>query len=97
MKELKRGETFYFARAIKGTDIYKVLRIHIRTVDQEEKWFTGVEVEGAGENIIYGQVHLFYFKDIGRTVFDSMADANKVVEEAEKSRVRLKETYFEED
>ena len=94
---MTKGDRYYFARCLHKTDIFEVLDVLVRTINEEEKWFTVIEVYGHGESEHFGQAHLFYFSDIGKNVFSDYISAKDKVSEAMKHRVRLKETYFEED
>lgn len=93
---MKRDDIYYHARCLRNVDIYDVSDIQIRTVNEEERWFTGMEFKGRGDNKVFGQTRLFWFSDIGVTVFKDYVDALSVVKEAKKGRVELNETYFEE-
>ena len=94
---MTKGDRYYFARCLHKTDIFEVLDVLVRTINEEEKWFTVIEVYGHGESEHFGQAHLFYFKDIDVDIFQDYISAKDKVNEAMKHRIKLKETYYEED
>lgn len=94
---MERGERYYFVRSLQRTDIHELLDVLIRTVNEEEKWFTAIEVYGHGDSEHFGQAHLFNFSDIGKYIFEDYILAKDEFSKAKKNRIKLTETYFEED
>lgn len=86
---LKKGDIVYYGRVVPNNDIYDVLELKIRTV--EDTWFVGTEKATK-------HAYLFGFTNLGKYVFKDRKDALAYVKEAEKHRVKVsQEIYYEED
>ena len=88
MSDLKRKDIVYYARILPSSNVYDILELKIRTV--EDNWFVGIEKRDK-------QAFLFHDKDIDKTIFTDRKKALKVVQEAEKRKKTInEETYYEE-
>ena len=87
-KLLEKGQIVYYARIIPTVEIYEVIELKLRTV--ENTYFVGVEESTQ-------HAYLFGNSNLGKLVFLKRNDALKLVKEAEKSKqVVSGETYYEE-
>lgn len=89
MSNLKKKDVVYYTRILPSSNIYDLLEIKIRTV--EDGWFVGIEKRDK-------QAFLFNDVDIGKTIFKNRNEALEVVKNAELNKKELKneETYYEE-
>ncbi len=83
----------YYARAIPTCQIYEVIQLKIRTVNDSMKFFVGVDKDSK-------HAFLFNFSDLGECVFTDREDALNFVNIAESknesSSISNKEKYYEE-
>lgn len=85
---MERHETYYWARILPPVDIYEVVDITIRTV--EETWFSGSSKKDK-------RAYIFPISALGETIFKERRDAVILAEEAEKNKKPISsETYYEE-
>lgn len=89
MSELKKKDVVYYTRILPSSNVYDILEIKIRTV--EDNWFVGIEKRDK-------QAFLFHDADIDKTVFTNRNKALEVIKQAELNKKELKndETYYEE-
>ena len=89
MSNLKKKDVVYYTRILPSSNVYDILEIKIRTV--EDNWFVGIEKRDK-------QAFLFHNADIDKTVFTSRNKALEVIKQAELNKKELKndETYYEE-
>lgn len=85
---MNKGDVVYYARTLKTSDIYEILELKIRTV--EDTWFVGSDVRTK-------QAFLFDNKCIDKIVFTERKDALKKVKAEEKNRRKLSEEKFYEE
>lgn len=90
MSTLKKKDTVYYTRIMPSSNIYDILELKIRTV--EDNWFVGIEKRDK-------QALLFYDTDINKIIFKDRNVALKKVLEAEENK-KTKDTndeiYYEE-
>lgn len=89
MKELKKGQTLYYAQHLENCGVFEVIELKTRTI--EDTWFTGVEKKTH-------HAYLFSYSAIGKDVFFNREEALQLVKEAEKNCKRKvsDEKYYEE-
>ena len=89
MSELKKKDIVYYTRILPSSNVYDILEIKIRTV--EDNWFVGIEKRDK-------QAFLFHNADIDKTVFTNRNKALEIIKQAELNKKELKndETYYEE-
>lgn len=89
MSKLKKKDVVYYTRILPSSNVYDILEIKIRTV--EDNWFVGIEKRDK-------QAFLFHDADIDKTVFTNRNKALEVIKQAELNKKELKndETYYEE-
>lgn len=85
---MNKGDIVYYARTLKTSDIYEILELKIRTV--EDTWFVGSDVRTK-------QAFLFDNECINKIVFTERKDALKKVKAEEKNRRKLSEEKFYEE
>lgn len=73
---INKGQIVYYARILPTVDIFEILELKIRTV--EEDYFVGTDNNTQ-------QAFLFSNKAINKTIFFERKDALKIVKKAEKS------------
>lgn len=90
MSTLKKKDTVYYTRIMPSSNIYDILELKIRTV--EDNWFVGIEKRDK-------QALLFYDTDINKIIFKDRNVALEKVLEAEENK-KTKDTndeiYYEE-
>ena len=79
MKDIYVGQTVYFTRIIPSCDVYDLLDLQLRTVNEEGKWFVGCDKKTKA-------AFLFYEIDIDNVVFLKRNDALKHIKETKKNR-----------
>lgn len=77
MNGLKKNDVVYYARIIESSNIFDVLELKIRTV--QDNWFVGIEKRDK-------QAFLFLNTDIGVKIFLNRNDALEKVTEAEENK-----------
>lgn len=82
MSDLKKKQIVYYTRIFPSCNIYDILELKIRTV--EENWFVGIEKRDK-------QAFLFHDKDINKVIFLNREEALKVVKDAEKNKSKTNE------
>lgn len=88
MSELKNKDVVYYTRILPSSNIYDVLELKIRTV--EEDWFVGIEKRDK-------QAFLFQNTELNKTVFKDRKKALEKVKAAESNKKEINnETYYEE-
>lgn len=88
MSDLKKKDVVYYTRILPSSNIYDVLELKIRTV--EEDWFVGIEKRDK-------QAFLFQNTELNKTVFKDRNKALKKVKAAESNKKEINnETYYEE-
>lgn len=85
---MNKGDIVYYARTLKTSDIYEILELKIRTV--EDTWFVGSDVRTK-------QAFLFDNECIDKIIFTERKDALKKVKAEEKNRRKLSEEKFYEE
>ena len=75
--KLNKGNKIYYARIIESSNIFDVLDLTIRTV--QDDWFVGIEKRDK-------QAFLFQESDIGIRIFLDRAEALDKVLDAEKNK-----------
>ena len=87
---LRKNDILYYARIMPTLGLYDVYDLKIRTIDEENRWFCGMEKR---TKIAY----LFSYDNIGKTIFFDRKEALKVVKQAEKNKISVSsETLYEE-
>ena len=87
-KSIKPKDIIYYARIMPKLGIFDVYDLKVRTV--EDTYFTGIDKRDK-------KTYLFYYKDVGKTVFTNREDAVNKAKEAEKNKPKVStETYYEE-
>lgn len=87
--ELNKGDKVYYARIIESSNIFDVLDLTIRTV--QDDWFVGIEKRDQ-------QAFLFRKSDIEVNVFlDRELALVKVLNAEENKKVTKTTEYYEED
>ena len=82
------GDTLYYARIMPKLDVYDVYELKVRTV--EDTYFSTIDKRDK-------KSYLFYYNDIGKTVFINREEAVNKTKEAEKNKPKVSaETYYEE-
>lgn len=89
MTNLKKKDIVYYARIMPSIGIYDICELKIRTV--EDTYFVGVDKRDK-------HAYLFNNNSIGSIIFIERKDALKLVQDAEKNKVKVTsdETYYEE-
>ena len=77
MSELKKKDVVYYTRILPSSNIYDVLELKIRTV--EEDWFVGIEKRDK-------QAFLFENDTLNKSVFKDRNKALEVVKTAEANK-----------
>lgn len=78
MSTLKKNDKVFYARIIESSNIFDVLELKIRTV--EDDWFVGIEKRDK-------QAFLFHNTDIGKKIFTDRDEAlNKVLDAEENNK-----------
>lgn len=81
--ELNKGDKVYYARIIESSNIFDVLDLTIRTV--QDDWFVGIEKRDQ-------QAFLFRKSDIGIRIFLDRDEAlNKVLDAEKNKKIILEE------
>ena len=71
-QQLHKNDILYYARIMPTLGLYDVYELKIRTIDEENRWFCGMEKR---TKIAY----LFSYDNIGKTIFfDRKAEKNKI-------------------
>jgi hypothetical protein len=88
---MKRGDILYYARIMPNIPLFEVIELKIRTVNDNDKWFCGIEN-------LTKHAFLFDFKDIDNVIFEDRMECLMKVKEAEnncnkKSGEKLYEEY----
>lgn len=85
---LLKGQVVYYARIMPTVDVYEVLELKIRTV--EDDYFVGTEKRSK-------HAYLFGNSAIDKYIFKDRKMALDLVKEAEKNKKAVsEETYYEE-
>ena len=90
MSKLKKKDIVYYTRILPSSNIYDLLELKVRTV--EEDWFVGIEKRDK-------QAFLFYNTEINKTIFTDRTVALEKIKEAELNKKENKtedEMYYEE-
>lgn len=89
-QQLHKNDILYYARIMPTLGLYDVYDLKIRTIDEENRWFCGMEKR---TKIAY----LFSYDNIGKTIFFDRKEALKAVKQAEKNKIPVSsETLYEE-
>ena len=89
-QKINKNDVLYYARIMPTLGLYDVYELKVRTVNESEQWFCGMEKHS---KIAY----LFSYKNIGKTIFYNRKEALKLVKEAEKHKIPVSsETLYEE-
>lgn len=88
MIDLKKKDIVYYTRILPSSNIYDLLELTIRTV--EEDWFVGIEKRDK-------QAFLFYKNEINKTIFTDRDIALKIINEAEANKKEVSEEIYYED
>lgn len=90
---LERKNIVYYAMVIPTCQIYEIIQLKIRTINEDMKFFVGVDKDSK-------HAFLFNFSDLGKCVFIDREDALSFVRIAEfkneSSSNSNKEKYYEE-
>lgn len=86
---IKKNDILYYAKILPSVGIYEICELKIRTV--EDTYFVGVDKRDK-------HAYLFSYNNINKTVFKDRKIALKVVQEAEKKKIKVisDESYYEE-
>ncbi len=89
MNNLKKNDIVYYAKILPSVGVYEICELKIRTV--EDTYFVGVDKRDK-------HAYLFAYDNIDKTVFKDRKVALKVVQEAEKKKIKVisDESYYEE-